>query len=268
MPSRGHAVKPLWSKCHCSSTTSNQFELSVSSCLGYNRSRFWVPGASIQWTGHRSYELPKEDPTGEGGVRNHPSTGLHGMGWFSPRKDGMLIGRDRDRMLDSHKQVNKCLQMTAESAKNNDRVIFRNKSLEYSTWGKKSELCSESCSQQPSKEIPSAVLTSGLSLNCMQSRKAERNLTHTHMQGIKVSACAFEPPTRCFFIEPRSKGVSCSISKPWVLRSEPWMDSVRSGSHPPSRLASCPCLSQASSRRLSFLDFCAFHVSEGAGQNS
>lgn len=150
--------------------------------------------------------------------------------------------------------------MTAESAKNNDSYLQEQKSgiqyLREKIWTVHWVL--QPAAQQRDSTC-SADRNSGLSPNCIQSGKAERRLTHTRVQGIKVSACAFEPPTRCFFIEPRSQGVSCFASKPWVLRSEPWVGSVRSGSHPPSRRASCHCLSQASSRRLSFLDFCAFH---------
>lgn len=80
-------IKPLWSKCHCSFTTSDPFNLSVSSCLANSCSRFQVPEVSIPLTDHRSYKLPREEPVGTDGWYKLPFHKPPKSEVFSPKKD-------------------------------------------------------------------------------------------------------------------------------------------------------------------------------------
>lgn len=113
--------------------------------------------------------------------------------------------------------------MTAESAKNNNRVIFRNKSLEYSTWGKKSELCTESCSQQPSKEIPPAVLTATQGwAPTAYSQGKQRGVLPTH--ACRVSRFLLVPlnrPPAASLLNQEAKEFLASLQSPGSSAASP-----------------------------------------------
>ena len=68
--------------------------------------------------------------------------------------------------------------MTAESAKNNDRIIFRSKSLANSTWREKSEQCTQSlAASSPAERSHLQHWPKPVAEPERQTGKAERNLT-------------------------------------------------------------------------------------------
>ena len=92
--------------------------------------------------------------------------------------------------------------MTAESAKNNDRIIFRSTSLANNTWRKKIwTVHLEPCSQPSSRDIPPSALTQTRGWAWTAVRESREESYLPYMQGIKVSAYAFGSTTHCFFFE-------------------------------------------------------------------